>query len=299
MTSPVNNSIDQNTVLKLNWQNATNANAYNVQVSTTSDFLNIVNTYSTNTNSQNIIGLQNNTDYYWRVQPKSSNCLGSFGETFKFKTGVFFCKTFLNDGTPITISATGTPTINSTIAIPNSFVVGDVNVIVKLNHTYINELTGTLISPSGTLVKIFDGLCPVGITNDIDATFDEAGAVIVCGNAPGVSGVVVSTESLALFNGQNATGNWTLRIKDNGDGDGGALVSWGLNLCSLTDITLSTTDNKFENFVLYPNPNNGSFNIQLQADLSNKVEIEVVDISGRQIYNKCSRANLFLMKILI
>ena len=147
-------------------------------------------------------------------------------------------------------------------------------------------MTGTLISPSGTLVKIFDGLCPVGITNDIDATFDEAGAVIVCKNSPGVSGVVVSTESLALFNGQNATGNWTLRIKDNGDGDGGALVSWGLNLCSLTDITLSTTDNKFENFVLYPNPNNGSFNIQLQADLSNKVEIEVVDISGRQIYNK-------------
>ena len=286
MLSPVNNSIDQNTTLTLNWQNTTNANAYNIQISTTSDFLNIVKTYVSNTNSQNIIGLQNNTDYYWRVQPKSINCVGNFGDIFKFKTGVFFCKTFPNNGTPITISAAGTPTINSTIAIPNSFVVGDVNVIVKLNHTYINELTGTLISPSGTLVKIFDSLCPIGTTADIDATFDEAGAVIVCGNAPGVSGVVVSTESLALFNGQNATGNWTLRIKDNGAGDGGALVSWGLNLCSLTDITLSTTDNKFENFVLYPNPNNGSFNIQLQADLSNKVEIEVVDISGRQIYNK-------------
>ena len=286
MTSPANNAIDQNTTLTLNWQNTINANAYRVQVSLTSNFINIINAFTTTTNSQKITGLNEGSDYYWRVQPKNGTCNGVYGPTFKFRTGINFCNTFPNSGVSIAISSTGTPTINSIINIPNSFIVSDVNVVVKVNHTFINELTGTLISPTGTQVKVFDGLCTPDNISNIDATFDEAGAPIVCGNNPGVAGVVISKESLALLNGQNATGNWTLRIKDNGAGDGGELVSWGLNLCSLTDITLSTKENKFENFALYPNPNNGSFNIQLQADLDNKVEVEVNDISGRQIFTK-------------
>ncbi len=286
LLSPIDNAIDQNTSLNLNWVLTTNANAYDIEVSTTNDFATTITTATVSTNSFNVNGLLENTDYFWRVKPKSENCNGVFGTPFKFKTGTFYCYSFASTGNPITISASGTPTINSIIPISGTFILSDINVSVKVNHTYINELTATLISPNGTQIKVFDGLCTADNINNIDATFDDTGATIVCGNNPGVSGTVKSKENLTTFNGQNATGNWTLKIKDNGSGDGGALVNWSMNMCSLTNITLSTNENKFENFSIYPNPNNGSFNVQLQADVNNKIEIEVVDISGRQIFSK-------------
>ncbi len=286
LLTPVNNAIDQNTSLDLNWLSANNANAYDIEVSTTSDFTNIVSSGTILSTNFSVTNLLENTDYFWRVKPKNENCNGVFGTPFKFKTGVFYCFPFASTGSPITISATGTPTINSIIPVSNSFVLSDINVSIKVNHTYINELTATLISPSGTQVKVFDGLCTATNISNIDATFDDSGATIVCGNNPGVSGTVKSKENLTAFNGQNATGNWTLRIKDNGAGDGGALINWSMNMCSLTNIALSTNENIFENFSLFPNPNNGSFNVQLKADVSNNIEIEVYDLSGRQIFNK-------------
>ena len=286
LTTPANDAIDQNTSLNLNWQAATNANAYDIEVSTNSNFSNIITSSSVQSTTFSVTGLLENTDYFWRVKPKSENCNGVFGASFKFRTGVFYCFPFASTGSPIAISATGTPTINSIIPISGNFILSDINVYVKVNHTYINELTATLISPGGIQIKVFDGLCTAENINNIDATFDDAGNTIVCANNPGVSGTVKSKENLTGFNGLNATGNWTLRIKDNGSGDGGSLVNWSMSMCSLTNLTLVTNENKFENFALYPNPNNGSFNIQLQGDLNNKIEIEVNDISGRQIFNK-------------
>ena len=37
---------------------------------------------------------------------------------------------------------------------------------------------------------------------------------------------------------------------------------------------------------LYPNPNNGSFNIQFNSNSGNEISVEVHDMRGRSIYNK-------------
>jgi hypothetical protein len=50
--------------------------------------------------------------------------------------------------------------------------------------------------------------------------------------------------------------------------------------------TLSVEEFGFENFVIYPNPNQGEFIVKLNASLSSKVKIEIVDLRGRSIYNK-------------
>ncbi len=49
---------------------------------------------------------------------------------------------------------------------------------------------------------------------------------------------------------------------------------------------LSNDDFEFENFVLYPNPNNGSFNISFNSNDSNDIKISIFDIQGRTIFNK-------------
>ncbi len=286
LLTPTNDIVDQNTTLNLTWQPTTNANAYNVEVSTTNDFASIFSSGTVTSTTYSITGLTENTDYFWRVLPKNAVCNGVFGNAFKFKTGTFYCATIPSTGAAIAISSSGSPTINSIIPITGTFVLSDINVTMKINHTYINDLTATLISPTGTQVKLFDRPCTDDAIPNINGTFDDSGIVLVCGTNPGISGTVLSKESLALFNGQNGAGNWILRIKDNFGGDGGSLVNWSMNMCSLTNLALSTNENTFENFALYPNPNNGSFNILLVADAFNKVEVEVSDLSGRQIFNK-------------
>ena len=49
---------------------------------------------------------------------------------------------------------------------------------------------------------------------------------------------------------------------------------------------LGSNDFEFNNFVLYPNPNNGSFKMSFMPKTNDDIEIEVNDISGRNIYNK-------------
>ncbi len=49
---------------------------------------------------------------------------------------------------------------------------------------------------------------------------------------------------------------------------------------------LSSNDFEFNNFVLYPNPNNGSFKISFTPKTNDNIEIVVNDISGRTIYDK-------------
>lgn len=50
--------------------------------------------------------------------------------------------------------------------------------------------------------------------------------------------------------------------------------------------SLSVDDFEFEGFALFPNPNNGSFTVNLNTVSQNPLTIEVFDIRGRSIYRK-------------
>jgi hypothetical protein len=41
-----------------------------------------------------------------------------------------------------------------------------------------------------------------------------------------------------------------------------------------------------DEFVIYPNPNNGNFNIQFSSNSGNEIKIIVHDIRGRQIFER-------------
>src|SRR5690606_15743317 len=94
-----------------------------------------------------------------------------------------------------------------------------------------------------------------------------------------------SMQSLSAFNGENSAGTWTLRIKDNWNQDGGSLQSWSLNICSAVE-ALSVNDNQITGFAIYPNPNNGNFNVRFTSNSSDAITINVHDIRGRQIFSR-------------
>jgi len=169
------------------------------------------------------------------------------------------------------------------INVPTTSNISDVNLAVNLTHTYVSDLQIILQGPMVTTTQstIFSQSCT---TNDnINATFDDQGAGIVC--APTITGNVIPTTPLNVFNGLNPNGNWLVGIRDVGALDTGNVVSYTLTVCSQT-ATLSSESFGLENFTLYPNPNNGNFNIQFTSTSGNEIKVNVHDIRGREIYSK-------------
>ena len=57
-----------------------------------------------------------------------------------------------------------------------------------------------------------------------------------------------------------------------------------MNICSIG--SLAVAQNQFTDFGLYPNPNNGNFNIQFKANTTDDVNVNVHDIRGRKIFSQ-------------
>ena len=74
-------------------------------------------------------------------------------------------------------------------------------------------------------------------------------------------------------------------IRDLGIGDTGSVVSYTLTVCTQT-ATLSSENFGLESFTLFPNPNNGNFNIQFTSNLNNEIKVNVHDMRGREVFQK-------------
>ncbi len=169
------------------------------------------------------------------------------------------------------------------INVPTTSNISDVNLAVNLTHTYVSDLQIILQGPMTTTTQstIFNQSCT---SNDnINATFDDQGSAIVC--AATITGNVSPSTPLSVFNGLNPNGNWLVGIRDVGAVDTGNVASYTLTVCSQT-VTLDSESFGLDNFTLYPNPNNGSFNIQFNSNTGSEIKVNVHDVRGREIFNK-------------
>ncbi len=193
------------------------------------------------------------------------------------------CNTYTdNVALPFVDQAPGSYTTR-TLNVPITGSISDVNVTNRLTHTYLSDVQTDISSPAAptTFVKLFNRSC--GNTNGtLNMKFSDGAAAINC--AGGATLQTVSPgAALSAFNGQNPQGNWTFRVYDNFTGDTGTINNWAIEVCTQT-ITLSTPEVGFDNFAVYPNPNNGNFNIQFNTNSSNGVKVLVYDMRGRNIY---------------
>ncbi|WP_396194467.1 reprolysin-like metallopeptidase [Flavobacterium sp.] len=284
LTYPANLQIGIPTTLTLTWPANANATSYDVQVATDDSFSNIVASATVTTNSFNVTGLANATNYVWRVLPKNSACVGNYSTANLFKTGLPNCSVFASTNVPINIPNTANVTVNSTLNVASTNTISDVNVTMNINHTWVNDMTITLISPNGTQVQLVAQPCISDDLSNVNATFDDSGVPLVCQQNPAITGTIQPLQSLTAFNGQSMNGTWTLRVLDSFNQDGGTINSWNLRLCSTTAVPLDVAENSIQDFSLYPNPNNGDFNIQFNSTSNEPIALSVFDIRGRQIY---------------
>lgn len=133
--------------------------------------------------------------------------------------------------------STDTPKpINDQNLVFSSITVSDPGNITDLNisnlditHTYVADMRIILTHiETGTSAIIMELEC--GSNEDIDASFDDSGVSIVCGNP--TSGNFQPFEAFSVFNGESLAGTWELQIQDLAGGDDGTLNGWALELCS-------------------------------------------------------------------
>jgi len=195
------------------------------------------------------------------------------------------CNTFNGTSMPIITSASIPSNQVGTVNVNMTGNVSSVSVFNNVTHSYISDVVTDISSPQNptTFVKAFNRLC--GATNGtLNLKHVDGGATVNCGGGTTLQ-TVASGESFGVFNGQNPQGTWTLRVYDLYTGDNGTLNSWSIEICTQT-VTLSSDSFGLENFTLYPNPNNGNFNIQFTSTSGNEIKVNVHDIRGREIYSK-------------
>ena len=154
---------------------------------------------------------------------------------------------------------------------------------MNISHTYVSDLKVKLTSPNGTIVELFNTQC--GDNDNVNATFDDSGIALVCGGNPVISGTLIPFQPLSAFNGQLSQGTWTLTVQDLYNSDGGTINDWGITFCSL-ESPLDVVKNEVSDLMVYPNPNNGNFNVKFKNTVTDKVELNIYDMSGRTIFNK-------------
>jgi subtilisin family serine protease/subtilisin-like proprotein convertase family protein len=115
-----------------------------------------------------------------------------------------------NNTTPVAIPDNTPAGITSTIDVADTVQVFGLTANVNISHTWIGDLIVKLTSPTGTEAVLHNR--EGGSADDIVKSWD-----------------------LSAFNGEMATGAWTLSVSDNVGADVGTLNNWGLVITGLGD----------------------------------------------------------------
>ena len=110
--------------------------------------------------------------------------------------------------------------ITSVINVADDLTVFASDIYVNITHTWIGDLTVTLTSPTGTSTALHSA--SGGSDDNIDSTF-----------------------SSSAFNGEVATGDWTLSVADNAAADTGTLNNWALTITGIGEVLPSAPEVSF------------------------------------------------------
>lgn len=139
-----------------------------------------------------------------------------------------------------------------TIAEAGSNTISDINVQVRLNHTYDRDLTLTLIHPDGSEVILATrrgssgdnyGAGSGSCETMTYALFDQSAATAIRnGTAPFTNASGYRPEgTLTTFNGKPLNGTWQLRIRDGYANNTGTALCWGIRATYEQRTTSCTT----------------------------------------------------------
>lgn len=237
LSSPANNAVDALITPLLDWQPIAGVTQYQFQVAYDNAFTLIARSGIVNADLYQMVNpLIVGQQYYWRVRGINSCGNGTWSSVFSFTTTSCFSQFSTN--VPVTIPASGTPTVTSTMAVAMDMTITDLNVIsLTGTHTYIDDLKFSLLSPDAGERLIFDRPCTSQDNFNINFDDEAAAGSWPCPPTDGLT--YRPSNTLTFFDGKMTEGTWTMKVQDIADQDGGTLNSWGIQVCGTLNCQLN------------------------------------------------------------
>ncbi|WP_081873936.1 reprolysin-like metallopeptidase [Chryseobacterium sp. JM1] len=205
------------------------------------------------------------------------------------------CTTYTYNGSPVAItdgpggSNISAPIVNAPLMVNNTGTITRIKVTPAVTHPNVRHLAIGIQSPVGSSALIWSRSCPN--SSGITASFSDAGAAVAC--ASPVQGETRSFESLEIFKGHKAQGEWKLFATDNNPGSTGTITGWSLEVCTQQTKTLGTKETSSplaDDIRIYPNPSDGKFFIK-SRNIKGEMKVTVFDSAGRLISSDAYQSN--------
>ncbi|MCQ9638541.1 M12 family metallo-peptidase [Chryseobacterium sp. WG14] len=205
------------------------------------------------------------------------------------------CTTYTYSGVPVAITdareggSISAPKVSVPLLVNNNGTITKIKVNPSIAHANISHLTVGIESPVGSSALLWNRSCTN--SSGITATFSDTGAVATC--ASPVQGNAKPDESLEIFKGHKAQGEWKLYASDNKTGVAGSITGWSLEVCTQETQNLGTkelTSALADDIKIYPNPSDGHFFVK-SRNLKGEVKVNMFDSSGRLIYSSAYQSS--------
>ncbi len=254
---PENGQLNLDRAITFRWDEAIDAEGYELQVATNPDFSESAIVYEDETDRVDsldaLIQFETGEIYFWRIRPFNICGTGPYTDISAFQVRTRECNDFTATDVPVIVpaSAAGTSTLNvelggevEEIIIPN----------VRGSQPFVGDVQLSLLSPSGTEVVLVRGKC--GNTSNYDLGFDDDSAFEITPPCTLTSGrIYVPEEPLATLRGEPIEGLWGLRVSRVRSGSGGQLQAWEMSVC-FNAIFSEITDLRNDTLRLLPESSN-------------------------------------------
>ena len=302
LSEPSNGAGNQGTSLDFVWNTSPSAEGYALQLATDPSFANVVFTADElSATTLFVPNLEVETTYYWRVRGNNICGAGGWSTAYSFTTAVEQCGFTVVNTAGLSIGPSEGAITNSQVFIDQD---GEI-LSVKINglstdHSWVGDLNATLRAPSGTTINLFNrpdcGEPGMFVDFADDAPQTSLDFESTCSDqGVAIQGAFQPVQAFSNFNGQSASGTWTLSIQDNANFDGGELLGWNLEIC--TDLSNSTVEVGGAACQVWPNPATDLINIRLAEDLSGAVNARLFSVDGRQMLQQNLEARAGLSAI--
>lgn len=167
------------------------------------------------------------------VEATVNSSVGPVVRTFPLQVGVptALLPPVLHSSGNIAVPILDNTTVDIPITVSETGAVGDVDVSVRINHTFDGDLQLRLISPDGTIVNLSTNRGSSGDNfgtgaNDCSGTattFDDAATTAISAGVSPFSGSFRPENPLSGFIGKQMNGIWKLRVTDTANQDVGTV----------------------------------------------------------------------------
>lgn len=221
----------------LEWNDNINAESYDVEVSDSPSFTNIIGSGTETDLNFTVTGLIINTVYYWRVKPSNQCGAGEFSETFSFQTlgGEDCSNTYTaTNFTSAQIFLSPDNTASVPIDITDDLLISRLIVNTTISHTSVEDIEIFIQEPAAlgsNNITLLQNACDDN-DNFTNVTFDDTASSLVCNPAdPAVSGTILPVESLSSSAGKSSAGRWFLAARDTQLFEGGQIDAASITIC--------------------------------------------------------------------